>query len=236
MDEAGETTDRVGPQEPPSKLQLVVTHGMIVGLFCLVLGWVITFIGLGFDKVIVFGWHPLLNVTAYGVVTAEAILAYRVWEFEHDTQKTMHGVLHVLTVFLGVMALTAVLVYHTHIGVPPFQSAHSWVGLFVYLMTWSQFIGGMLFWIPGAASPSLKARLIPFHKFMGLFIFVSSLAAMVSGIMRYEGFVSKEGLDGFGIYSNIIALWILVTAGTVLWYHVGPSSNKTRQVYSQLGQ
>eukprot|EP00922_Rhytidocystis_sp_ex-Travisia-forbesii_P051177 GHVS01075984.1.p1 GENE.GHVS01075984.1~~GHVS01075984.1.p1 ORF type:complete len:252 (-),score=20.55 GHVS01075984.1:119-874(-) len=219
-------------------LPLVLTHSSFIVLLALTFGLIFGFEeygGVGFNTKTnaagVFSWHPLLNLIAYGVLMAEGLISFRVWGWARPNRKTLHAVLQCVVSILAVLSLTAVVIFHRAINAPNFYSVHSWIGLLVYVFTWCQFLGGLfVFGLPNMASPELKARLMPLHKFSGLLLYVTALMAMVSGLLQKQSFI-RSSLSTYApviIFSNFMALWLVVTAAAVLW-HIGREQIKARQ-------
>eukprot|EP00922_Rhytidocystis_sp_ex-Travisia-forbesii_P060059 GHVS01089012.1.p1 GENE.GHVS01089012.1~~GHVS01089012.1.p1 ORF type:complete len:223 (+),score=9.10 GHVS01089012.1:329-997(+) len=209
-------------------VSLALTHASMVVLIGLAFGIVFGFTefgGVGFDAKekpgAVFSWHPLLNIIAYGVLMSEGLIAFRAWGWARPNRNAAHAVLHGLVSFLAILSLTAVLVFHDAIKAPNFYSVHSWVGLLVYILTWTQFLGGFfVFGIPNLVSPALRAAMLPVHKVSGLFVYVAALIALVTGLLQKQSFI-RGGLSVYApvvIFSNVLSLWIIATAALVLWH------------------
>eukprot|EP00922_Rhytidocystis_sp_ex-Travisia-forbesii_P005250 GHVS01007655.1.p1 GENE.GHVS01007655.1~~GHVS01007655.1.p1 ORF type:complete len:222 (-),score=6.06 GHVS01007655.1:549-1214(-) len=219
-------------------LSVILTHATLIVLVVLTFGLIFGFSefgGVGFDASTnaraVFSWHPLLNLIAYGFLLAEGFIAFRVWGWTRPQRKTLHSVLQCVVSILAILSLTAVVVFHNAIKAPNFYSVHSWIGLLVYVLTWCQFLGGLLiFGIPNLASPELKLRVMPLHKFSGLIIYVTALMALISGLLQKQSFIrlSVSTYAPVIIFINVMSLWLVVTTVAVLW-HTAREQIKPRQ-------
>ena len=87
-----------------------------------------------------FGLHPVLMSLAFGVCMPLAGLSYRILELEaelsHEVAKTVHAVLNVLAIAIGLVGIIDMYQVHNKGGCPSppchFVSLHSWIGISVY--------------------------------------------------------------------------------------------------------
>eukprot|EP00922_Rhytidocystis_sp_ex-Travisia-forbesii_P005243 GHVS01007648.1.p1 GENE.GHVS01007648.1~~GHVS01007648.1.p1 ORF type:complete len:220 (-),score=0.83 GHVS01007648.1:523-1182(-) len=211
-------------------LSVILTHATLIVLVVLTFGLIFGFSefgGVGFDASTnaraVFSWHPLLNLIAYGFLLAEGFIAFRVWGWTRPQRKTLHSVLQCVVSILAILSLTAVVVFHNAIKAPNFYSVHSWIGLLVYVLTWCQFLGGLLiFGIPNLASPELKLRVMPLHKFSGLIMTTSK--AIVHPI------VCLDLRPSYHLHQCYVALACCHHSGGVVAY-----SKRTNQASPDIG-
>ncbi|OEH78615.1 cytochrome b reductase related protein [Cyclospora cayetanensis] len=116
-----------------------------------------------------FNLHPLLNVLAFGVAMTESLISFQGFGLRHGVAKTLHALLQLASLILGIAAFSIVVAYHNANSYPNFYSVHSWIGLTVYVFAWTQFLGGLfIFWLPGLAPPALKAAFLRYHKVLGV--------------------------------------------------------------------
>jgi cytochrome b-561 len=58
-----------------------------------------------------------------------AIMSYKTLPWSHDTNKTVHLILHAVALFLGSFGVYAAFKFHNESGIDNLYSLHSWVGL-----------------------------------------------------------------------------------------------------------
>src|SRR3954466_12220297 len=58
-----------------------------------------------------------------------AIMSYKTLPWSHDTNKTVHLILHAVAFFLGSFGVYAAFKFHNESGIANLYSLHSWVGL-----------------------------------------------------------------------------------------------------------
>jgi hypothetical protein len=103
-------------------------------LVCL---WLLNFNGgFAWEKRRMFNYHPLLMVLAWGVLTVQAVLSYRVLPSSHSHAKLYHAAMHSATLACAALGLYAVVRYHqlnhfehwsdtaTHTGDPHLTLSH----------------------------------------------------------------------------------------------------------------
>ena len=132
-------------------------------------------------------------------------MLYRVFRNERKKKlKVTHAIVMISAFLLSVIGLKAVFDFHNLTDKPNLYSLHSWMGLgtvilfamqvgkltskafsltfIIYLLTFFQWVGGLVtFLFPGLAS-HLRARFMPAHVFFGLTIFILACATALLGI------------------------------------------------------
>jgi hypothetical protein len=56
-------------------------------------------------------------------------MSYKTLPWSHDTNKTVHLILHAVALFLGSFGVYAAFKFHNESGIDNLYSLHSWVGL-----------------------------------------------------------------------------------------------------------
>eukprot|EP00475_Leptophrys_vorax_P009217 TRINITY_DN16088_c0_g1_i2.p1 TRINITY_DN16088_c0_g1~~TRINITY_DN16088_c0_g1_i2.p1 ORF type:complete len:275 (+),score=12.45 TRINITY_DN16088_c0_g1_i2:46-870(+) len=209
-------------------------HALAALLAVLVVYWVVYFQG-GFgwaasNPDAVFNIHPPLMLIGFIVVFGEAILAYRLLPVARPTRKAIHLTLNGFALLLGLAGVLAVYRFHALRSIPHFYTLHSWCGLAVMvLFTVQWFLGLYYYMYPGASQP-IRVAFMPWHTFLGLFLFVLALATASQGlqekmVFRYSsGGVDKRGAES--VLANLLGLSIFVWGAVVIW--VGTVVDKPR--------
>ncbi|KAK9789944.1 hypothetical protein WJX73_007091 [Symbiochloris irregularis] len=143
----------------------------------------------GTDTSRIFNWHPILNTLGFAVFMSEALLAYQApaATLDRGGQKFVHVVMHSLALACFIFALIAAVLSHTlkePVPIPNFYSAHSWLGLAVYIAVLLQALAGMGAFLFPKLPPKKRAELAPIHTFLGRCIYVLGLANMAVGIQE----------------------------------------------------
>ncbi|VAH16929.1 unnamed protein product [Triticum turgidum subsp. durum] len=73
--------------------------------------------------------HPVLMLIGFIIIGSEAIMSYKTLPWSHDTNKTVHLILHAVALFLGSFGVYAAFKFHNESGIANLYSLHSWVGL-----------------------------------------------------------------------------------------------------------
>eukprot|EP00475_Leptophrys_vorax_P009218 TRINITY_DN16088_c0_g1_i3.p1 TRINITY_DN16088_c0_g1~~TRINITY_DN16088_c0_g1_i3.p1 ORF type:complete len:230 (+),score=12.81 TRINITY_DN16088_c0_g1_i3:90-779(+) len=161
---------------------------------------------------------------------APAILAYRLLPVARPTRKAIHLTLNGFALLLGLAGVLAVYRFHALRSIPHFYTLHSWCGLAVMvLFTVQWFLGLYYYMYPGASQP-IRVAFMPWHTFLGLFLFVLALATASQGlqekmVFRYSsGGVDKRGAES--VLANLLGLSIFVWGAVVIW--VGTVVDKPR--------
>jgi len=210
---------------PGYQLYLFVTHLFIWAPLVFILVWTYSFEingkGLGWEKVPLFFWHPVLMYAAFGIFMAEAILAWRVLPLTHEVKKTIHAVLQTAGFIAGVLATIAIFEFHKQISAPDFYSVHSWMGTAVLAAGLLQYLSSVfIYWIPGLAPEGVKAALMPLHKNGGGYIYLGAIATMLTGVLQRQSFIrgAAGNFSLVAMWANVIALFIFI-AGFLVYHH-----------------
>eukprot|EP00850_Spirogloea_muscicola_P024695 SM001316S26852 [mRNA] locus=s1316:638:2125:- [translate_table: standard] len=174
------------------------------------------------DKALIFNWHPILMVLGPVVLVSESALVYRTIEGPHERKKAIHLAINAAALVVGVLGTIAVLRFHNE-SRPPiknFYSLHSWFGITTLSLLVVQFLVGFTsFWYPGADGPT-RRKVLPLHRFLGVYAFVLALATAVLGIQEKLTLLQTLAkLDVRGaefVTANILGLTIFALGGAAL--------------------
>lgn len=145
-----------------------------------------------------FNWHPVLMSIAFAFLTSYAIITYRILPYTHNTNKTVHLVLHSFSISLIILALVAVFTFHNHNNITNLYSLHSWCGLAVVILFLSNYVVAFWhFYFPMPSSESTRRSLVKVHATTGALIFPLSCAVMLLGISEKLAFNQSCNLTGW---------------------------------------
>eukprot|EP00271_Cylindrocystis_brebissonii_P001116 TRINITY_DN1139_c0_g1_i2.p1 TRINITY_DN1139_c0_g1~~TRINITY_DN1139_c0_g1_i2.p1 ORF type:complete len:302 (+),score=49.86 TRINITY_DN1139_c0_g1_i2:105-1010(+) len=181
------------------------------------------------NKGLIFNYHPVLMVAGFLFLASEAVLMYRIIAAPKQTRKLAHAILNGVAFLLAIIGLWAAIKYHNESGIANFYSTHSWVGIFALVLFASQWVFGLVtFYYPGASTPR-RTMALPWHTFLGLFIYVLLLATVALGFLEKLTFLFAGGLEkrsGEAILVNLTTLLVFVFGGLVLF--AGASTDKAK--------
>lgn len=167
----------------------------------------------------------------------------------------MHLSIQFIALFLGLVGLWAVIKFHNEKGVDKFYSLHSWLGLtclflfaiqvsflsilisitisvhsclfvnFACFMQWA--LGFVTFWYPGGSRNS-RASLLPWHVFLGVYIYVLSVATAVSGLLEKATFLQGSSIitrySTEAMLINSIGIFLVILGGLVVLAVITPTT------------
>ncbi|XP_029461631.1 cytochrome b reductase 1-like isoform X1 [Rhinatrema bivittatum] len=210
--------------------------GFLSVLFVLV--WVLYWReGLGWDGALAeFNVHPFLIVSGFVVLQGLAIVVYRLpwtWNYSKFLMKCIHAGLHIIVLALATVSLVAVFDFHNSKNIPNMYSMHSWVGLTAVILYGLQILFGLLVYLLPYAPMSVRAALLPLHKFSGLLIFGSGIA---TALMRITEKL-KFALAGSGysrsppeaLFVNFLGVFILIFGAFVFWMVTQPQWKRPQE-------
>jgi len=205
-------------------------HVIVISLatvnIILVAVWTKTYLG-GFasnrDPLHHFNYHPLLSVVGLIILYGEGLLLFRT--LPHKTKpllKLLHSIVMFIIFIISVISLNCVFDSHNKrkVPIPNLYSLHSWIGLGTVVLFSFQFACGFLcFWYPRFHTVCRRA-LLPYHRFLGLTIFILSVLSCHSGIMEKVKSSLKEKyleLPPAGIVANLLGVTITLYAILVVY-------------------
>jgi len=136
-----------------------------------------------------FNWHPLLMVTGMIFCSTQGLLAFRAGPFTKAWNKRVHYLFQTAGVICVCIGLTAVFVSH---NTKPYSANlatnHGWMGIAVLTVYFAQFVIGVVVYGLQLVNEAVRRWLMPKHKFLGLFCYVSGAAVVGSGMSELSGF------------------------------------------------
>jgi hypothetical protein len=182
-----------------------------------------------------FGTHPLLMVTAFGLLSPVATVAYKTYEsllgVSHTVVKLAHAFLQTAATIIGLVGVASM--YKTHQGALHFQTAHSWLGVGAMALYAVQWVFGTLVYLNPWSPGWLRAKLMSTHIAIGTISIFLTLMSVFSGpialVWKPEqagGFVEKDVWQLANVAAITSAL-LLVAIFMTFWessrIHLGKS-------------
>jgi Eukaryotic cytochrome b561 len=173
--------------------------------------------------------HPLFMTFAYAFFGANALIAFRVLPFENRyVRKLFHAGLHLCGILMSSGAIAVVVLFKQNTQNYQFYTAHSWVGLavfVVYIVQW--FLGFFMFLFPGPRIPQrIRAAFLPIHTLAGAALYLSALAAMISGVVDrlwiYQAYNDPDpdlDVHASKFYMGNVYCLVLIASGVAIFSH-----------------
>ncbi|RDX87860.1 putative ascorbate-specific transmembrane electron transporter 1 [Mucuna pruriens] len=199
----------------------IFAHLLFIAIATLVLVWLLHFReGVAFrssNPAKIFNLHPLLMVIGFILVGGEAIMAYKSVPEKRRTVKVVHLLLHLIALVAGVLGIIAVFKSKKEAGLADMYTLHSWLGMSAICLFGLQYmLGFFTYFFPGAEMSS-RATLLPWHRFMGMVIFLLAVATAEAGLVQYFQYLglfrSREALivNSTGLLLFLFALFVALS-------------------------
>ncbi|KAF8021180.1 hypothetical protein BT93_G1570 [Corymbia citriodora subsp. variegata] len=164
----------------------VLAHLLAIAVATLVLVWLLKFqdgVALSsHNKQKIFNMHPLLMVIGFILVGGEAIMVYKTVPANRETQKTIHLILHLIALLLGILGIYAVFKFHHELQIANLYSLHSWLGITTISLFGLQWLLAFFsFVFPKSNS---RASFIPWHIFIGSVVFILAICTAEAGLVE----------------------------------------------------
>ncbi|ESW25186.1 hypothetical protein PHAVU_003G014600 [Phaseolus vulgaris] len=181
----------------------IVAHLLFIAITTLVLLWLLHFReGVAFftssNPIKIFNLHPLLMVIGFILVGGEAIMIYKSVLQKRRSMKVVHLLLHLVALVAGVLGIIAVFKSKKDAGLPDMYTLHSWLGMSAICLFALQYIMGFFSYFFPGAEMSTRASLLPWHRFLGMAIFLLAVCTAETGLLQYFQFLhlfrSQEAL------------------------------------------
>ncbi|PKI75604.1 hypothetical protein CRG98_004005 [Punica granatum] len=203
---------------------------MGVAIAALVLTWCVHYRGglalVSDDKALIFNVHPVLMVIGLILLNGEAMLAYKRSTGTKSLRKLIHLSLQFAAFCVSIIGVWAALKFHNEKGVDNFYSLHSWLGIACLLLFGIQWaVGFTTFWYPGG-SRNGRASLLPWHVFLGIYIYALSVATATTGFLEKATFLQASHIishySSEALLINSLGILVAVLGGLVILTVVSP--------------
>eukprot|EP00250_Pteridium_aquilinum_P024830 c29667_g1_i1 orf=453-1226(-) len=224
---------------PSVGLLLLWAHCLGLACSVFVLAWVLRFRGglpfiahnpaLADHNDVIFNAHPFLMLVGYIVLASEAILVFKGVQGTKSYKKAVHLTLQGLAFWMAVLGIWAALKFHNAKGIDNFYSLHSWLGIITVILFGLQWICAyVIYWYPGAVGKT-RASVLPWHVFMGLFIYCMALVTAETGLLEKLTFLMINKVIGRfsleAMFVNSIGMLLIVYGAVVILASVPPRAS-----------
>ena len=167
--------------------------------------------------------HVLFMFSFMVSLNMYAVLIYRTHYSQRKQQlKWAHATLTGLTMSMSLLGVAAMYKSHLMANIPNFYSLHSWIGVLTNVIYVSQFsVAFLTFLKPGLSSVELRAKLLPWHRLIGISLVMMAGLAAITGIAEMVIFQDRN-TQAYSSFSPITFIAnfagisvLLVTATTV---------------------
>ncbi|OWM64448.1 hypothetical protein CDL15_Pgr020415 [Punica granatum] len=181
--------------------------------------------------------HPVLMVIGLILLNGEAMLAYKRSTGTKSLRKLIHLSLQFAAFCVSIIGVWAALKFHNEKGVDNFYSLHSWLGIACLLLFGIQWaVGFTTFWYPGG-SRNGRASLLPWHVFLGIYIYALSVATATTGFLEKATFLQASHIishySSEALLINSLGILVAVLGGLVILTVVSPPA-AAKGDYSEL--
>ncbi|XP_058091738.1 transmembrane ascorbate ferrireductase 2 [Magnolia sinica] len=213
---------------------VMVVRAMGALITTLVLVWALHFRGgmslISENKDLIFNVHPVLMVIGLILLNGEGMLAYKTVSGTKSYRKSVHLIVQLLAFCLSVIGVWAAIKFHNDKGIDNFYSLHSWLGLACLVLFGIQWgLGFATFWYPGG-SRNIRAALLPWHVFFGIYIYALAVATATTGILEKATFLQTNNIisrySTEALLVNSLGICIVVLGGLVILALVTPTTAK----------
>ncbi|GMH01847.1 hypothetical protein Nepgr_003686 [Nepenthes gracilis] len=179
--------------------------------------------------------HPLLMVIGFIIVSGEAILIHKWLPGARNFKKSVHLCLQGVSLASGIFGIWTK--FHGQDGiVANFYSLHSWMGLTCVFLFGIQWMTGFLyFWHRGEVRAA-RARMLPWHVFLGLYTYCLAVATAETGLLEKLTFMqTKKNLSKHcseSMVANGIGLGLVLLSSFVILAAVSPSCHCHQSKFS----
>ncbi|XP_004513927.1 probable ascorbate-specific transmembrane electron transporter 1 [Cicer arietinum] len=171
----------------------ILAHLLFIAITTLLSVWLFHFReGVAFNssnKIKIFNLHPLLMVIGFILVGGEAIISYKSFPGKRSSAKVVHLLLHLIALASGVLGIIAVFKFKIEAGLPHMFTLHSWLGMSAICAFGLQYILAFFAYFFPGAEMSTRATLLPWHRFIGLVIFLLAVGTAETGLVEYFKFL-----------------------------------------------
>ncbi|XP_061366856.1 probable ascorbate-specific transmembrane electron transporter 1 [Gastrolobium bilobum] len=186
---------------------IVLAHLSFIAITTLVLVWLLHFREgvalISSNKTKIFNLHPLLMVIGFILVGGEAIMAYKSIPGKRSSAKVVHLLLHLIAMAAGISGIVAVFKFKKEAGLPNMYTLHSWLGISAICLFGLQYILAFFAYFFPGAEMSARAMILPWHRFIGMVIFLLAVGTAESGLVEY--------FNSIGLFRNQEALIVNFT-------------------------
>ena len=131
----------------------------------------------------VFNWHPLLMVCGV-IAETQALLTWRTWPATPRQLKFIHLLWHCAAGTLFGVGLAAVFRYADIKVTANLYSLHSWVGIAIITLYYTQLFLGFAAFVYPVASPVWRRAYLPLYTFFGGFLYACFAFQVVLGLVN----------------------------------------------------
>ncbi|XP_060196421.1 probable transmembrane ascorbate ferrireductase 3 [Lycium barbarum] len=168
-----------------------------------------------YDPDKIFNVHPLLMYLGVIFLSGEALMAYKTVRGDRQGKKSVHFLLHLAAIILGIVGIHAAFKYHDGRNLTDMYSFHSWIGIgtfCLYILQW--IIGLCMYMLPYARVETRKENL-PWHISGGRAIFYMTIVAALTGLMQKSTWMQLPLFSGESLLINFLAILTLLFGVTV---------------------
>ncbi|XP_059281484.1 probable transmembrane ascorbate ferrireductase 3 isoform X2 [Lycium ferocissimum] len=168
-----------------------------------------------YDPDKIFNVHPLLMYLGVIFLSGEALMAYKTVRGEREVKKSIHFLLHLAAIILGIVGIHAAFKYHDGRNLSDMYSFHSWIGIGTFCLYILQWIIGLCMYMLPYARVETRIANLPWHISGGRAIFYMTIVAALTGLMQKSTWMQLPLFSGESLLINFLAIFTLLFGVTV---------------------
>ncbi|KAI4313657.1 hypothetical protein L6164_026616 [Bauhinia variegata] len=180
----------------------------------LLLIWLLNYRGgIDYDSdngFLVFNVHPLMMFLGFIFLAGEAMMAYHTVPGERKTQKSVHMILHLIAIILGIVGLCAVFKFHDMGNIADVYSLHSWIGIGTFCLFCLQWLFGFFTFFASNSMDSTRRMIAPWHISGGRALLYMAICTALTGLIEKYQFLGLRAYQGESYLVNFLGLSILL--------------------------
>ncbi|KAJ6771786.1 CYTOCHROME B561-RELATED [Salix koriyanagi] len=167
----------------------------------------------------VFNVHPFLMLCGFIFLVGQAMMAYKTVLSQRVVRKSVHMLLHLIAIVVGVIGICAAFKYHDMIHAEDVYSLHSWIGLATFCLFCLQWVLGFFAFMFPRAAPDTRARMLPWHVFGGRALLYMAICAALTGLMEKATFLNLQHhresrlINFIGLFVLLYGIFVDLTVG-----------------------
>ncbi|KAF7808511.1 putative ascorbate-specific transmembrane electron transporter 1 [Senna tora] len=172
----------------------IFSHLLFIAITTLLLIWLLKFReGVAFNSsnnFKILNLHPLLMVIGFVLVGGEAIITYKAIPAKRRSVRVIHLVLHLIALASAILGIITIFKFKNEMSSPNLFSIHmftlhSWLGIIAISSFGLQYILAFFAYFFPGAEMSTRASLMPWHRFIGIVIFLLGVCTAETGLVEY---------------------------------------------------
>ncbi|XP_054808491.1 probable ascorbate-specific transmembrane electron transporter 1 [Prosopis cineraria] len=194
----------------------IFAHLLFIAVATLVLIWLLKFregVAVNFsNKSEILNLHTLMMMIGFVLVGGEAVIVHKAFEVKSRSVKVVHLLLHLIALASGIFGV--ILVFKAEVHPHHMVTLHSWLGMIAICSFGLQYMLAFCTYFFPRAEMSTRASLKPWHRLIGMVIFLLAACTAETGIVQRFQFL-ELGRNREALILNFSGLLLFLFAVSV---------------------